>query len=310
MYGGSVLSISTVERAWCEITRSQALTIRSTDALATLCGPDGLTLTGDTLDIARCVLSYFAIDPAETTFALSYHSDLPRQSGLSGSTALVAATMGAVARFLGIDLNRWDAAETARKIEARGLGVLCGFQDQHMAAFGGLNYMEFRGKESLEQRHDDPLAVVEPLQEHVPTVPLLLANTGVIHHSGSVHRSPRERWLAGENEVIDAYARIAALARRAKRALLDADWAAFGALMNENHAIVADLGGSGPENERLIAAARGAGAWGAKLAGAGGGGTIVALTDDPAGVGEALLAAGANQLLTPCPSPGLTVTVS
>ena len=47
--------------------------------------------------------------------------------------------------------------------------------------------------------------------------------------------------------------------------------------MNENHAIQRDLGGSGESNERLIAAALHAGALGAKLAGAGDGGTIIAL---------------------------------
>ena len=78
--------------------------------------------------------------------------------------------------------------------------------------------------------------------------------------------------------------------------------------MNENHALTAELGGSGPANETLIAAARNAGAYGAKLAGAGGGGTIIALTDQPERVGAALMEAGAERLLTPRPVPGLTVT--
>lgn len=104
------------------------------------------------------------------------------------------------------------------------------------------------------------------------------------------------------------YTEIAALARRGKRALVEEDWITLGALMNENHRLVAELGGSGPENERLIAAARDAGAWGAKLAGAGGGGTIIVLTEDPEKMGAALIASGAECLLTPQPQPGLTVT--
>ncbi len=177
-----------------------------------------------------------------------------------------------------------------------------------MAAFGGLNLMDFAGKESLEQTEDEPLAIVEPLAAFAPNPPLLLAHTGIKHHSGTVHRTPRERWLAGEPLVRAHYARIGQMAQRGKRALLERDWPTLGALMNENHARVAELGGSGPANEQLIAAAREAGAWGAKLAGAGGGGTILALTDDPERVGAALLAAGAECLLTPKPQPGLTVT--
>ena len=67
------------------------------------------------------------------------------------------------------------------------------------------------------------------------------------------------------------------------------------------------LGGSGESNEKLIKAALDGGALGAKLAGAGGGGTILALTLDPERTRKALLDAGADKLLVPVPSPGLTV---
>ena len=93
-----------------------------------------------------------------------------------------------------------------------------------------------------------------------------------------------------------------------KRALLDRDWAHLGELMVENHEISQDLGGSGPENDRLIDAALDAGAYGAKLAGAGHGGTIIALTTEPDRTVDALLEAGATRILIPQPSPGVTVT--
>ncbi len=100
--------------------------------------------------------------------------------------------------------------------------------------------------------------------------------------------------------MVGAYERITAIAREGKTALLRADWSRLGALMNENHAIQRGLGGSGESNERLIAAALGAGALGAKLAGAGGGGTIVALWThaDAAPLESALRAAGATALLS------------
>ena len=99
------------------------------------------------------------------------------------------------------------------------------------------------------------------------------------------------------------------MAKSAKRAIVEGDWAKVGALMNENHALVAELGGSGPDNERLISAALKASALGAKLAGAGGGGTIIALTHEPEKLGNSLLAAGADGLYFPSPQPGLQVSV-
>ncbi len=57
----------------------------------------------------------------------------------------------------------------------------------------------------------------------------------------------------------------------------------------------AGLGGSGESNEKLIEAALAHGAFGTKPAGAGHGGTIIALTDDPDGMAEVLLETGAGK---------------
>ena len=53
-----------------------------------------------------------------------------------------------------------------------------------------------------------------------------------------IQLAEHKRSIAGdEPEVVEGYARLAALALEAKRAMLGADWRSFGALMNENHAI-------------------------------------------------------------------------
>ncbi len=307
MYGGSVISVSTRERATCRLSEAPELTVSADEESAVIRGPADLTLRGDKLDIARAVLTYFAIDPAVSPFSLAFSTEIPMQAGMAGSTALVVAAVGALDRWFGWRTHPWKMAETARKIENRVMGVLCGLQDQHMAVFGGLNYMDFAGKAQLEQRDDEPLVTVEPLAPHCPPVPLLAAHTGVRHHSGTVHKSPRQRWLEGEPLVVESYQRIAGLARLGKRALLAGDWPTLGALMNENHRIVADLGGSGEANERLIAAAREAGAYGAKLAGAGGGGTILILTDRPDELSAAMATAGADSIWHPAASDGVRV---
>lgn len=310
MYGGSVLSCTTQERAECRLdTNADYLQIWNEGESAALHQKDDLTLRGDKLDIARAALTYFEIDPAAAKLSLHLRTDIPMRAGMAGSTAMLAAIVGALDAFTERQFSPYHLAETTRKIEARIMGIVCGLQDQHMAVFGGLNFMDFAGKETLEQREDEPLVTVEPLAMLLPELPLLLAHTGIQHHSGTVHKTPRQRWLAGEPLVRGNFARIGQLARQGKRALIEKNWTALGALMNENHTLVSELGGSGPANDRLIEAARQAGAWGAKLAGAGGGGTILALTDDPERVGAALMAAGAECLLIPRPQPGLTVTL-
>jgi galactokinase/mevalonate kinase-like predicted kinase len=309
MYGGCVLSCTVQERAECRITLCNGpVQVTNDEQSASLSSVGDLQLRGDKIDVARAALRFFEIDPAAAGFALDLRTDIPMQAGMAGSTALLAAIVGALDAHYAWALPPYHLAEATRKVEARVMGVVCGLQDQHMAVFGGLNFMDFFGKEMLEQRDDEPLGTIEPLASLEPAPPLLLAHTGVAHNSGAVHRSPRERWLAGEPIVRQSYVRIAELARRAKRALIEKDWPTLGELMNENHRIVAELGGSGPANERLIEAALEAGALGAKLAGAGGGGTIIALTHEPDRLGPALMDAGAHMLLTPAPVPGLTVT--
>ena len=307
MYGGTVISCSTAERARCTLMESKTLTICLDSRVEEIRAARDLEQTGGPTDIVKAMLSYFELDPRSFRYRVYASSDVPVCAGLAGSTAMVVAILGAVMTQLGIRGDPYTIAETARKIEYRVMKIMCGYQDQHMAAFGGLNYMDFRGKASLNQEDDEPLATVEPLHDTVPDLPIVVAHTGITRNSGRVHRSIRERWLEGERQVVEGYKRIAHLARLGKKAVLSGDWERLGELMNENHAIQRALGGSGPQNDLLIEVALENGALGAKLAGAGQGGTIVALTLEPDRTVRALREAGAERILWPRPYAGLTV---
>jgi galactokinase/mevalonate kinase-like predicted kinase len=191
------------------------------------------------------------------------------------------------------------------------LKVVCGYQDAYMCTFGGLNYMDFGGKQFYRHAEAELFATVEPLADYVPTLPFVLGFTGVQHASGEVHKPIRERWLEGEAAVVEGYRRITGIARMGKKALIMENWRMLGRLMNENHAIQRDLGGSGESNERLIAAALEAGALGAKLAGAGHGGTIIALWPwpDTTRLEEALRKAGASEIYCLQVAPGVVLDI-
>jgi mevalonate kinase len=92
---------------------------------------------------------------------------------------------------------------------------------------------------------------------------------------------------------------VAALVHAARRALAAGDLPTLGLLMDENQAILAQLGVSSEPLERLIAAARKAGALGAKLSGGGRGGNVTTLVEEERAtvVEEALLAAGAVRVV-------------
>ena len=75
--------------------------------------------------------------------------------------------------------------------------------------------------------------------------------------------------------------------------------------MTENHQIARAIGSSSEVNETVITAALDAGAIAAKLAGAGKGGTIIALHPDPQTLEEPLRKVGVRRFLYPLPGDGV-----
>lgn len=305
-YGGTVISASLAERAEVEITPADDIQVEVCGHRASISSPHDLALSGSFTDVAKAVFAFLPESVRQWKFHLTARTHVPICAGLAGSTTMLIAILGATLRMLGLEWSRYEIAEAARLIEFNQMNCVCGFQDQYMAVFGGLKYLDFRDK-GPDAKDAPAYATVENLEPELTDLPLLLASTGVQRHSGSVHRGPRERWLAGDPEVVQGYRRAARLARDAKRALLSGDWRSVGALMIENHAIQRSLGGSGEVNERLIDSALKAGAWGAKLAGAGKGGTIIAVHEDPEYLGRRLQEAGAARILKVRPSEGLVV---
>ncbi len=323
MYGGAVLSCSVGMRAQVTVTPDPSagpsassgqasgqvphLVLETGGQECQIASRDDLRPQGDRFDVARAILDYMRLPPLACR--VSYESEIPLRSGMSGSTALSVALLQALLTWQGEYPNRYQLAERARHIELNYLRVVCGYQDAYMCTFGGLNYMDFRGKQFYRAAEAELFATIEPLALYVSELPFVLGFTGIQHSSGEVHKPLRERWLDGETAVIESYERITEIARMGKKALLIKDWSLLGRLMNENHAIQRDLGGSGESNERLIAAALEAGAPGAKLAGAGSGGTIIVLWpwEDVSPLEKALHNAGASATYRLEVAPGATI---
>jgi len=303
MYGGSVISCSIEYRAQVTVETCDRLELCASGQEAVVQSADDLNLNGDHFDVARAILDY--LHDERLLCRITYATDIPVKAGVAGSTALTVAILYAVLCFKNENCSPYRVAELARYIELNHLRVVCGYQDAYMCTFGGLNYMDFRGKQFYRTAAEELYATVEPLQGYVGDLPFVLAHTGVSHSSDAVHKPLRERWLEGDQAVRDGYIEIGRIAREGKKALLNSDWPRLGRLMNENHAIQRDLGGSGDANEAFIGVALDSGALGAKLAGAGDGGTIIALNPHPEEMIAALKAAGSHRIFRPCPSPGV-----
>ncbi len=228
---------------------------------------------------------------------VSTWTDIPIQSGLGGSSLPILAVLGAFRAFYNLDKrvhNDYFIAEITQRAEAKELGITCGYADRYVPMFGDIAYVDFRGKVHQKRLREEPYATYEKLGDYVDDLPLVIATTGVVRDSGDVHGVMRPKYLAeyeqyqrdgGEKPfLVRIMEDIGSTAWRGKFALLEADWETFGALMNENHRLVDEMmrycgftSGAGSANNLLIEAALDHGALGAKLTGAGGGGSVFAL---------------------------------
>jgi len=225
-------------------------------------------------------------------------TDVPRQGGLAGSTLLVLLTLAGLRALYDLDRrahNDYLLCEMAQRVESKELGITCGFADRYVPLFGGLAYLDYRGKLFHRDIGQEPYVTYEKLDAWAPDLPLVIAHTGVIRDSGDVHSVMRRCYLQeydamtnGEDLnpfMVRIMQAVGATAWRGKIALLQGDLLQFGRLMTENHALVNEMmeycgftEGAGWANNVLIEAAMRHGALGAKLTGAGGGGSVFAVT--------------------------------
>lgn len=286
IYGGVVVSCSVPARARCRLTLGEEESL-----------PEDLRLWNAA--IARF--------PLPSAARVEWKTEIPRSSGLSGSTALLAATLACVLQARGqSDLleDRIEYAELVRDIERYDAQVMCGFQDAYMITHGGLNCMDFAGK---RPDRPGPFGQISPIRAELP---FLLITTGVERLSGAVHGPLAERWLRGEKRVVEAMEKITALGSFGAGALECEDWDDLALAMTENHALTASVGGSGEPIDLLIERCLANGAMAAKLAGAGLGGTVIALAEDPEDLQARLTSEGYSRFMQPAIVEGVRLESS
>ncbi len=230
---------------------------------------------------------------------LSLWTDVPRQSGLGGSSLLMLNTFAALRAFYNLcrhKHNDYFLSEMTQRTEEHQLGIYCGYADRYIPLFGGLAYVDYRGKYFHKDYKKEPLPTYERLEKYVPTLPLLVISSGVEHHSGDVHSVMKAKYEeefaqirngnSKDSFMVSKFAEMGDCVWQGKIALLENDWQTFGKLLEKNQSLINEVmkycgftEGAGSANEFLIEAAKKSGALGAKLTGAGGGGSVFALTE-------------------------------
>lgn len=79
-------------------------------------------------------------------FTLEYETDIPRQSGLGGSSAMIIAALRGLFKFYRLPkhyISESEFAKLALSVETNELGIAAGLQDRIVQVYGGMTYMDF-----------------------------------------------------------------------------------------------------------------------------------------------------------------------
>ena len=240
--------------------------------------------TGDTRFIDAAVRAWGA-----PGVKLSAESAFSGKYGFGSSSAVTVAALKA----LRPDATAHELFDTAYKIILDIQGVGSGF-DVAAAVFGGTLYY-------IKNKTIEPLAV--------KNMPLIVGYTGVKADTKTLITDVAGKRSRETEKVERIFQAIAKIVEEAKIKMLEGDWERVGRLMDFNQEYLRDLGVSSEKLENLIKAAKMAGAFGAKLSGAGGGDCMIALAspDKRKAVEDAMTQSGGEVVCVEPNAPGVRI---
>lgn len=214
-------------------------------------------------------------------------SSIPIASGLGSGAAVTVALTRAFAAFLGKPLPDEQVSALAFEIEKLHHGTPSGI-DNTVITYARPVYFQLQAAgpkiESFE--------VKQPFQ-------IVIGDTGVRSPTKESVGDVRKAWQLEQTRYEGLFDEIGSISQAAYRAIQEDHPAELGSLMDKNQACLRQVGVSSAELDRLIQAAKTAGALGAKLSGGGRGGNMIALVEPDIAprVMQAIQAAGAVQAM-------------
>ncbi len=236
-------------------------------------------------DLIEATLKLAGIDEKHHTGKISMHGDAPIGTGLGTSSSAVVSLLGAIwdltdlskSEPLNLPSTKYKLAELACKIEREELKIPGGYQDQYASTFGGFNWTEFKKDGTVELV---PLSIPKSTLNEFKSR-LLLVFTGSTRLGGNIIKKQQESFQKGQN--LEYLNRIKELAFEMRNELGKGNITEFGRLLHESWMQKRQVaeGTSTDELDKIYSIARGAGAIGGKISGAGGGGVMFFIVNEP-----------------------------
>lgn len=206
------------------------------------------------------------------TRALELHSlaDVPSNSGLGSSSAFTVALLNGLHVYKRDYVSTEELAQQACHIEIDVLKEPIGKQDQYIAAYGGITALTFEKDGSV---HVERLPVRDDVIDQLESS-LLIFYSGVERSASAVLSEQAKTVKSNKDDAVARMHRIKEMGYETKKLLLSGEIDRYGELLHEHWMNKRKLASNmtDPVIDEHYEAARGAGAIGGKLMGAGGGG--------------------------------------
>lgn len=196
-----------------------------------------------------------------TDAAISIYSDLPSGAGLGSSSACCVATAGAVLPLSGMNRSILDVSiDAERTIQPNSSGADCA-----VCTHGGV--VEYAKGTTLKQLHT-------PIPKNLK---LIVANSGINHNTGEMVARVRHVYQKYPKEFSELSKKADSLAQMAMNSINNIP--KLGYLATNNQLLLERIGISNNTLRNMIRIAD-RHSYGSKITGAGGGGCIVAISDE------------------------------
>jgi mevalonate kinase len=224
--------------------------------------------------IVRLTLLALAAPP-DPDLDIFVTSTIPIARGMGSGAAVSTAIVRALQRYFQTEPR--DFGWTGRWLSSRGISELV-YQTEvlYHGTPSGIDNTVVAYEKPVYFSRDAGWEIFWPARSFC----LLVADTGIESPTKAVVGDLRHRFQADPNAYEPLFDRVGGLAREARSAIEEGRLETLGRLMDQNHALLRELGVSSPELDRLVAAARDGGALGAKMSGAGWGGNVIVLVDE------------------------------
>ena len=206
-------------------------------------------------------------------FTIRYHSSIPRQVGLAGSSAIITATLRALMKFYHVKIPIEIRPNIVLAAEKDELGINAGLQDRVVQVYEGCVYMDFNETQMNTRGH----GIYERIRSFLLPNLYIAYKTDLTKVSGRVLNDVRVRFERGDTLVRDTLQQIAEIAEHGKTALIERDIPRLNDLINTNFDLRRKIMNISESNIEMVETVRKCGA-SAKFAGSGG--SIIGIYED------------------------------